>query len=275
MQLNYLAAGNYAIAYQEINSNNSLTIFFIHGNSGSGNSWRKQLESPLLSCYRMVAFDLPAHGNSSASAEPESTYNLPALAGVISEAIRQLSKGPYLICGVSLGTNILAEMTALGINPVGIMYAGSCLMGDGIGLDKVAIPGVNISVLFKDEPDDDEIILYGNTTSNSADHTDRYAFFSDFKAVKAPFRSIFINSILGGNLSDQIKLVKAVKYPQAWVFGADEKVVDPNYLDEVEIPKWKEQVFKLAGASHLVNIDAPDAFNQLLVEFATECFEAK
>lgn len=35
---------------------------------------------------------------------------------------------------------------------------------------------------------------------------------------------------------------------------------------------WKKTVYKIPGASHFVNIDAPEAFNKLVAEFAKDMF---
>ncbi len=104
------------LSYVEENELFDETIFFIHGNSGSSNTWRKQLSSEILSTYRLVAFDLPGHGASPALENPEG-YNVIYLAKLIAAAIRKLSKGVYYIIGLSLGTNICAEMISFDISP--------------------------------------------------------------------------------------------------------------------------------------------------------------
>lgn len=272
MTTHQLTAKDIRISYIEQNPESLKTIFFIHGNSASSATWKKQFSSELFADYRLVAIDLPAHGSSEASLDPKRDYTLAGLASILTEVIQELEMGPYILCGISLGTNILAEMIPFGIDPAGMMFAGPCLMGEGLGMDKIAIPGVDISPLLKDESPMEAVIHYGKTTSISADPEDIEIFKTDFNKVQPPFRSLFINSIFSGNLGDEIKQVNSISCPLAWVFGADEKVVDPNYLDEVDVPKWRDQVYKIPGASHLVNVDQPEAFNKILAEFAVEVF---
>ncbi len=83
----YLQIKNQTISYLEKNESKTKTIFFIHGNLGSALSWSNQLNDPLLADYRLVAFVLPAHGNSSAF-ENEAKYNLLFLAEFMSEALQ-------------------------------------------------------------------------------------------------------------------------------------------------------------------------------------------
>jgi pimeloyl-ACP methyl ester carboxylesterase len=272
MTTHQLTAKSIRISYIEQNPESLKTIFFIHGNSTSSATWKKQFSSALLIGYRLVAIDLPAHGSSESSSEPEKDYTLAGLASILTEVIQELEMGPYILCGSSLGTNILAEMIPFGIDPSGILFAGPCLMGENLAMDKIAIPGADISALLKDESHMEAVINYGKLICCSSDPEDLETFKTDFYKVQAPFRSLFIGSIFSGNLGDEIKQVNSISCPLAWVFGADEKVVDPNYLDEVDVPKWREKVFKIPGGGHLVNVDQPEAFNKILAEFVRDCF---
>ena len=56
------------------------------------------------------------------------------------------------------------------------------------------------------------------------------------------------------------------------VNNREEKIVNTNYLDGAPINLWNNTIYKLSGASHLVNIDAPAAFNDLTAKFAQEVF---
>ena len=46
-------------------------IVLIHGNSASSRVWQKQLEGPLGRKYRLIAIDLPGHGDSAPAPHPE------------------------------------------------------------------------------------------------------------------------------------------------------------------------------------------------------------
>ena len=274
MPQQFLTVKNIRLSVTELHPEQSPTIFFIHGNSTSSRAWDKQVTDPRFLPYRLVTIDLPAHGDSGVSADPASDYSLPGLGAILAEAVKRIAKGPYIICAVSLGSNIATEMIPHGIAPAGIFHAGSCVMGEGVGLDKVALPGADNSALFLDEVPAEAIIAYGRRASLSDVPYDVESFVEDFQLVKGAFRSNFFGSLMAGQISDEIKLVSSVSFPQAWVFGADEKVVDPHYLDDVPVPKWRGRSFLIPGASHLVNTDTPDAFNDLLWEFAGEVFGA-
>ena len=77
-----LAVKGIRISYIEQNPDCKNIIFFIHGNSISSTTWMKQLSSELLSKYRLIAIDLPAHGDSEASPEPDNDYTFSGLASI-------------------------------------------------------------------------------------------------------------------------------------------------------------------------------------------------
>jgi pimeloyl-ACP methyl ester carboxylesterase len=272
MPQHFLTVKGIPLSVTEHHPEFSPTIFFIHGNSTSSRAWDKQVADPRFAAYRLVTIDLPAHGDSGDSNDPATDYNLPGLGAIVADAIKALAKGPYLICGISLATNIMTEMIPHGISPLGMFYAGSCIMGEGLGIDKVAIPGVDLSALAADEVPAEAVSGYRSKASLSVEPGDTELFLSDFQRVRSPFRSLFFQSLMKGHLSDGIALVKGLACPQAWIFGADEQVVDPHYLDEVPVPKWRGRCFLIPGASHLVNTDAPEPFNALLGDFAGEVF---
>ncbi|MEO7489093.1 MAG: alpha/beta hydrolase, partial [Ferruginibacter sp.] len=72
--------------------------------------------------------------------------------------------------------------------------------------------------------------------------------------------------------NDEVAILQRATCPVCIVFGEAEKVVNTSYLDDAPINVWNNKVYKIAGASHLVNIDAPMAFNELLAAFAKDIF---
>ena len=49
-------------------------------------------------------------------------------------------------------------------------------------------------------------------------------------------------------------------------------VVNIDHLNDALINLWNKTIYKIPGAGHLVNIDAPKAFNELLAAFAKDLF---
>lgn len=272
MDMSYLNLENLKIAYLEKNKDASNTIFFFHGNSVSKRCWRKQYDSRQLSAYRVVAIDLPAHGDSDAT--DISNYNLKGLAKMMCEVVEKLSDGkPYMLAGVSLSTNIIVEMLAWNVKPAGLLLAGPCIVGTGTTIDKLVIPGTHVGVVFTDDADENDIRQYAMETCFTKNEDDINIFIEDYKRVKSPFRSVLGTSIFSGAYSDEIKLLQTHTIATLIIFGKDELVINANYLDDIELPLWNNNIYKIGGASHFVNIDQPETFNNLLEEFAGDIFK--
>jgi pimeloyl-ACP methyl ester carboxylesterase len=259
------------LAYYEKHPDKERTIFFLHGNSSSSRNWLGQWESPLFEGYRLIAIDLPAHGASGVSADPATDYTLKGLAVVLSDAVNALARGPYIICATSLATNIVAEMIAFGITPAGILLEGASVVGEGVGLDKVTQPGVDISPITMDEVPVASVEGYSRVVFHDVDGDTKKQFVDDFLAVQAPFRTTIIGSIFSGQMSDQVNLLRGLSCPVAHVYGAAERVINTGYLSDVDVPKWRNQILLIPGAGHLAHVEQPEAFNELLFSFTQDC----
>lgn len=272
MKQTFVTTNNLQIACYIANPGQVNTIFFIHGNSSSSRVWRKQIESPSLADYRLITIDLPSHGNSDAL-PADADSSLPAIATIMAEAVKQLvNDKPFIICGSSLGTNIVAEMLTDNFSLNGLLMAGPCIVGEGFELDKMILPGANVTPVFAENVPAELVNKYAGETSISTDTKDRQIFLEDYHAVKDPFRSALYATIAAGIYSDEIAILQKNNCPICIIFGKDERVVNNYYLDEAPINVWNKIIYKIPQASHLVNIDAPEAFNELLVQFAKEIF---
>lgn len=272
MQQQFVQVKEIQIAYLEKNKEAKQTIFFIHGNSVSNRSWRKQYRSELLSTWRLIAIELPSHGDSEIATDA-SNCTLKGLAEIMFSAVNLLSDNkPYIIAGSSIGTNIIAEMLAFNIAPAGLVLAGASLVSDELPVEKFVKPGTHVGVVFTEDSDEKDVRLYAKETSLSEDEEDLTIFIEDYKRTDKTFRRFFAESIAEKNYSDEVKLIKQQNIPVLIVFGKDEHVINANYLDNEDLPLWRNEIFKIPGASHLVNIDQPAAFNELLAKFAEDIF---
>jgi len=103
---------------------NGPAVLFIHGNSQSGRVFKKQFESRLGQQYRLLAPDLPGHGDSD-KARDLKTYSLKGYAQVLAEVIQQLKLEHVVVIGCLLGGHIALEMSLLLTNIDGVMITGA------------------------------------------------------------------------------------------------------------------------------------------------------
>jgi pimeloyl-ACP methyl ester carboxylesterase len=215
---------------------------------------------------------LPNHGNLSAIIET-GDFSLPGIASIMPAALLQLVTGkPYIICSISLGTNIVAEMLTGAIEPKGLVLAGPCIVGEGFELDKMMLPGADLYAVFAENVPEEAVLQYASAVSLSGYQEDQDCFLKDLYSVQGLFRSSLFATIAAGNYSDQVAIIQQVKYPVCIVFGEDERVVNTHYLDAARIKLWNNTIYKIPSASHLVNIDVPGKFNKLIAAYAKNMF---
>src|SRR5882724_907505 len=141
METQFVTIKSLHLAYRERNPQSEQIVFFVHGNSGSHRTWNKQFNSELFNNYHLVAFDLPGCGESLIPAGIEWDYSLLSTGKVVAEAIKQLAGSkPYCLVGFSYGSSVLSETLNYPVKPAGISLLGSCVIGEGIGLDKLLVP---------------------------------------------------------------------------------------------------------------------------------------
>ena len=102
-----------------------LPVLMIHGNSTSREVFRKQLGGALSRKYRLLAFDLPGHGESSDAPDASRTYTRPGLAKAAIEVLELLGLGEVVVVGWSLGGHIALEMASQFSGIKGLLISGA------------------------------------------------------------------------------------------------------------------------------------------------------
>lgn len=97
-----LATSHGNIAFKE-SSGSGPAVLFIHGNSACKEVFDLQLDGASGHRYRMIAFDLPGHGESSDAPEPEHSYHIAAYADVALMLLEHLGARRCAVVGWSLG----------------------------------------------------------------------------------------------------------------------------------------------------------------------------
>ncbi len=274
MQLKSVSVNNLSLAYYEQNEDADHTIFFVHGNSASGKAWAKQFQGSHLLPYRLIAFDLPAHGQSDPLNGSAFNYSFPDLGKVLHDAVKVLSGNkPYILAGVSIGTNIVTESVAHGLTPAGVVLVGACVLGGEYTVEKVTHDDPLIGIGFSDKISEDDLKAYSKLGFDSVDGDDWKAFETDFRKVKDGFRGKMATSFMSGDYNDEVKLLREQPALLLVIFGENERVCRIDYLDDARLNLWKGQIYKIPAAGHFVQTDQPLVFNKMVAAFAGDVFK--
>lgn len=259
--LKNLYVGHHRISYFDLNHDLPRAIIFIHGNSLNNQSFRHQLASPDLQDYRLLAINLPGHGDSSAS----STYSVPEFSDILSEFISSLNLFDYILVGHSLGGHVAIESLEF-LNPAALMIIGTPPVA------KPFLPGMfqahpAMELLYKNDLNDDEIKILLDAFGTEDIHS--------FKKTDPSFRRLLAEGLSQGLFKDEVILLKKFTGKKAVILGCDDPLVNREYLNtNIELTNlWKEKVILLEGG-HSVHEQNPEVFNSLIREFATQSFQA-
>src|SRR5262245_55848938 len=156
MQTKFLTVGQ-RIAYQAT-AGSGPAIVLVHGNSCSKAAFQRQLEGPPGKRYRLIALDLPGHGESDNAADPQAAYNLPGHAQILAGLAEQLDLTNAVYAGWSLGGHVVLEAANLLPSPAGLLVFGAPPIGFPPAMDQAFLPNPAMAYAFQADLTDEQII---------------------------------------------------------------------------------------------------------------------
>jgi pimeloyl-ACP methyl ester carboxylesterase len=240
-------------------------ILFIHGNSQSLNSFRHQLSNPGLNQYRLIALDLPGHGNS----QKANDYHIDLFVNVLSSLIDSLNIKQYLVVGHSLGGHI-ALQSLHQLNPRGILVFGAPPLTQPLDLTAFKAHE-HLPLLFQNDlsaSDAENLIrMFYQRPEVPAEDT------LDLERTDKDFRAAMFKSFSEGKYQDEVKLLNKYSGHKAIIAGLDDKLVNLSYIKNSVNPEdlWQKRIIELPS-SHNMHIEAHTDFNNLLMAYAEEVF---
>lgn len=244
------------------------TLFFIHGNSSSATTFHPQFESELSNKYRLVAIDLPGHGNSERAKDPEDGYSLRAMASTVVLAAEKLGASNAILIGWSLSGHILIEaMDSMPMAKAFCIY-GTPPLGVPPSLGEAFFPSPLLEYVFKEELTDEEIRQWADYVLKPDSELDRQVIADDIGVTDGRMRASVGNSVVSTAYTDEIEILKNLSRPVAIFHGKEERLVNIEYLKNLDIPTlWRKAVQIIPGAGHSPHIEQAKRFNKLLEEF--------
>jgi pimeloyl-ACP methyl ester carboxylesterase len=246
-----------------------MPLILLHGSGSARTVFSRLLGGPLAARYRMIALDLPGHGESDDAERPAETYTLPGLARAVDEALDQLDVDHCMIFGWSLGGHIALEMLSFRQNIVGIMLTGTPPIGHGplgvfpaFQLTRASALASKVQFSAQDVERFARMCLGDHQTAQDLDNIRR---------ADGRLRKIMFGSMVRGQCADERYLVEHSNVPIAMVNGLDETVSRLSYVARLRYRNlWDDICHIIPDAGHAPFLEAPDAFDALLERFAEE-----
>jgi len=259
------------IAYWDGGNAEGPAVLLVHGNSSSKRIFEKQFESGLAATYRLVAVDLPGHGESDDAADPEDTYYIAGFASAVMEAADVIGLTKAVVVGWSLGGHIALEMIARWPAASSAFIFGTPPIPNNPERAMSAfLPSENMGLTFQENftAEERQIFAEQNFNDPSVVTPD---MIEDSQRADGRFRPIMFQSAMEGRNLDEEEIAGTCEKPLAVVHGEKDAYVSYDFLKSVTYRNaWRGGVQVLAGASHTPQWEAPEAFNELLGAFLNE-----
>ena len=266
----YFEIDGLKIVYNESGNLLGPAIVFVHGANLSSEMWRDQISEGSLQQFRLITFDLPGHGKSDRSQESRKHYSLKGLSEILIKVLEKLGLSEFVLIGLSLGTNLIAEGIARIKNCKGIVLAAPCLLSDEFPVEKLLIPSPYGHVFATAFPSESDISGFVKLMMTNLPEEYFDSSIQDFKATDPNYRLTIGESIASKEWSDEIVNIAASNIPVCVIQGQKETLVKPGYLESAVWKLWQSKIHYFEEAGHLINWHDPKRFNELIMCYSKE-----
>lgn len=252
-----------ALAVEETGGD-GMPVLLIHGNSFCRGVFRNQMQGQLARKYRLIAFDLPGHGDSSDAIDPQRSYTLPGLADATIEFLDKLGIARVIVFGWSLGGHIGIEMIPRFPGMRGLMICGTPPVGPNDFSQGFNAPP-NRGVAGREWLSEAEIDAFvQGVIGESAE-----PFLRDAVArADGRFRKVLFEAARAGEGVDQRLIVESSRVLLAVVNGGSDHVVKLDYFDDVAYANlWEGRCHRLNGLGHAPFWQSPEVFDPVFERF--------
>lgn len=269
MKTSTLQIGSQSIAVYE-SSGAGPAALLVHGNSASSRTFQHQLDGAVGQKFRLVAMDLPGHGQSAPAPDPQATYHLPGYAGVVAEVAGELGLTGAVFVGWSLGGHIVLEASDRLPQAAGYMIFGTPPLGFPPAMEAAFLPNPAMGAAFKPDLTPEEVAAFVSAFLKPGATAPDF-MREDAERTDGQARLILGGSVGTGNYRDEVEIVANLSAPLAVLHGEHEQLVNGAYFSTLEMPTlWRRAVQIVAGAGHTPHWEQPDQFSALLEAFLLE-----
>lgn len=241
-----------------------LPLVLLHGSGGSAQCFYKQWGGSLAHERRMIAIDLPGHGQSDDAPDPKTTYTVGGFADIVQDVLGRLSVNRAAFLGWSLGGHVAIELMTRGGLVAGALLAGTPPTTPGIvGSLRAFAMSRDVLLASKESFSEKDIDRFNELCFDGQGHP---SFRTAIARADGRFRPIFVKDL--SKARDQRATVLAADVPVMFVNGENDPFIRLSYVAGLKVRLPVAGGAKaIAGAGHAPFWTRPAEFNRLLREF--------
>lgn len=249
------------------NGKDGFPIIFVHGSSLSCNTFIHQLNDKTLNEFRLIAFDLPGHGDSFRSTNPKVDYSPFTFIKCVVELCELLRAGNGALVGHSLGGHIAIDALNLLPNIKGLVVFGTTPFTMPPLFEKAFLPSPLLNLIFKPDLSDDEMLKMakGFVAENGIVPDE---ILESIRKSDPLVRQHIGEALNSGNLLDEVKIISEKKPPFLVIHGEKYQLINANYFQLLNKKLlWENKIQYIPNSGHSPQIESPYLFNKTLLHF--------
>ncbi len=255
------ASENFGLNWIQTSTHHTETVVLIHAVGHDLTYWDRQIEA-LAGVYNVVAFDLPGHGRSAASA---SGWSFDYAASVVAKLVTTVSASPVHLVGISFG-GMIAQVTAL-TTPE--MIRSLTLIGTAPSFPEEVRQGMRARAELVRTEGMTAVVesslqrwFMQKTREHRPDITDRLTktLLGDDASTHAAIWDIISGLDLDNRLAE-------ITCPTLVLVGEHDPSTPPAVASRLAGAIRGSALVVVPEASHIVTVEAPEAVNTALLKF--------
>lgn len=263
MQQYFIQIDSFNICYYDSGISSKPTLLFVHGNSCNARIFIHQFHESITQYFRVVALDLPGHGYSSHSTQPEKDYNVITFGTIIEAFVNKLELSNLVLLGHSMGVNAVVEsMINSSIRAKAFVFISGVPVDSPIPYEKVFKPNPHISLMGMAELTVENLQVISKEYFGGGE-----ALFEFMRESVKHGDQAIRTYIFASQVNQEVAYLKKCSIPQWYVFGEYEEVYTSTYLDEVGLSLFEGKIHIIPNTGHFPMFDAHLVFNDALVQF--------
>jgi pimeloyl-ACP methyl ester carboxylesterase len=254
---------NLSLFYLQRNKNSSKGVLYIHGNSLNSSLFAEQVNASFLDDYTHIALDLPGHGKSSFSKNPDKHYSFDFYAMAIAALIEHLKLDVVFLVGHSLGGHITIQTIPLSNKIKGLMVFGTPPLAFPPDIGSAFLPNPAAAHLFSETISKETANQLAHNISDSKMH--QKDIVDSILASDGRARSFLPLSISEARFKDEKNILEKTSISVLIAHGEKDSFVNYDYISALSIPfLYQNKIHLFNTCGHSPQIENPKEFNSLL-----------
>ncbi|HEY5823927.1 MAG TPA: alpha/beta fold hydrolase [Cyclobacteriaceae bacterium] len=243
-----------------------ITIVFIHGFPFDKSMWGQQLVL-LRDQFRVIAYDVRGHGNTSANSNE---FSIPQFTNDLLAFLNQLEIEKVIICGLSMGGYIaLHAIESFPDKITGLILSDTQCAADteeAKGKRMKTIELIRNNGLDQYASDSVKNLFAPSSLENQKDKVD----FIKNTILKTVPDNICKALMALANRKEKCSILEKIKVPVLILVGEEDKVTPIAAATKMHELIKGSTLHSIKKAGHLSNLENPEEFNTYLKEFLTK-----